>query len=65
MFLTEERYQAAGSKRLLYLSAEFLVGQSLRNNLFNLGLLKEVEEATHRFGFDLEKIANSQPEGES
>jgi starch phosphorylase len=35
---TEQRIHERGAKRLIYLSAEFLIGQSLRNNLFNLGL---------------------------
>lgn len=34
---TEERLYQRGAKRLVYLSAEYLIGQSLRNNLFNLG----------------------------
>jgi dTDP-4-dehydrorhamnose reductase len=36
---TEARYQAADAKRLYYLSMEFLMGQSLSNNLYNLHLL--------------------------
>ncbi|HEU4413219.1 MAG TPA: glycogen/starch/alpha-glucan phosphorylase [Candidatus Angelobacter sp.] len=62
MFKTEERFQAHDAKRLIYLSAEFLIGQSLRNNLFNLGLSKEADEATRRYGFSLEKIADSEPD---
>src|ERR1700733_8281160 len=45
---SEERRRSARAKRLLYLSAEFLIGQSLRNNLFNLGLLQEAEQATRQ-----------------
>src|ERR1700677_2809072 len=50
LFQTERRVHEAGAKRLVYLSAEFLIGQSLRNNLFNLGLLKEAEQATRAMG---------------
>ena len=37
MLETEERYRQQDSKRLYYLSIEFLIGQSLGNNLHNLG----------------------------
>ena len=35
-----------------YLSAEFLIGPQLNNNLLNLGIQKEAEEALKRFGID-------------
>ncbi len=35
MFETEERYQRGDPKRLYYLSIEFLIGQSLGNNLLS------------------------------
>src|SRR4051794_36691512 len=38
MLQTLGRYRQADAKRLYYLSMEFLIGRSLRNNLFNLGL---------------------------
>ncbi len=57
---SEQRVRRAGAKRLVYLSAEFLIGQSLRNNLFNLGLLKEAEQAVERMGFDLNDIADAE-----
>jgi glycogen phosphorylase len=57
---TEKRRRATGAKRLVYLSAEFLIGQSLRNNLFNLGLLKEAELATRALGFDLAEIVDAE-----
>ncbi len=57
---TEERVRALGAKRLIYLSAEFLIGQSLRNNLFNLKLLKEAELAVAALGFGLDEIVDSE-----
>ena len=57
---TESRVQAQGAKRLVYLSAEFLIGQSLRNNLFNLKLLPEAEQAIAAMGFDLEAIVDTE-----
>ncbi len=60
LIATEERRRRCRAKRLVYLSAEFLIGQSLRNNLFNLGLLEEAEEATRQLGFDLREIADTE-----
>ncbi|MGC2403937.1 MAG: glycogen/starch/alpha-glucan phosphorylase [Acidobacteriaceae bacterium] len=54
----EERRRRSRAKRLIYLSAEFLIGQSLRNNLFNLGLLTEAERAARGLGFDLGELAD-------
>jgi glycogen phosphorylase len=60
LFETERRVHETGAKRLVYLSAEFLIGQSLRNNLFNLGLLKEAEQAMRAMGFDLAEIVDAE-----
>lgn len=57
---TGERVHQSGARRLVYLSAEFLIGQSLRNNLFNLGLLKEAELATRALGWDLTEIIDAE-----
>lgn len=45
MYKTIHRYNAAGSKRVYYLSIEYLIGKSLENNLHNLelfNLLKDI-----------------------
>lgn len=60
LFQTEERYRAHNAKRLVYLSAEFLIGQSLRNNLYNMGMLEEAERATRQFNFSLEDVADAE-----
>src|ERR1700678_1065007 len=57
---SEETFRRRHAKRLVYLSAEFLIGQSLRNNLFNLGLLAEAELATRELGFDLREITDTE-----
>jgi starch phosphorylase len=57
---TDRRVHESGGKRLVYLSAEFLIGQSLRNNLFNLGLLEEAELATQAIGWDLSDIVDEE-----
>ncbi len=45
MYETIARYNQVGTKRIYYLSIEYLIGRSLENNMYNLGiydLLKEV-----------------------
>ena len=46
MYETIARYNHIGTKRIYYLSIEYLIGRSLENNLYNLGLydlLKEIK----------------------
>ena len=38
MYETIARYNKHGTKRIYYLSIEYLIGRSLENNLYNLGL---------------------------
>ena len=45
-----------GSKKLYYISAEFLIGKLLSNNLINLGLYDEVKEVLAANGKDLTEI---------
>ncbi|MBZ5507977.1 MAG: glycogen/starch/alpha-glucan phosphorylase [Acidobacteriia bacterium] len=62
MLRTEERYRRSDSKRLYYLSIEFLIGQSLGNNLHNLGRIDEWREALHNLGTDLDDIQDAEPD---
>lgn len=41
---------------------EFLLGQSLRNNLMNIGLLQQAEQAVTELGFDFEHITAEEPD---
>lgn len=50
MYRTIARYNQAGSKRVYYLSIEYLIGRSLENNLHNLGLFDLIKEI-HIDGF--------------
>ena len=50
------------SKRVYYLSMEFLMGRSLKNTLFNLGLTQLAEEALGDFGVRLEKLYDCEPD---
>ncbi|PVZ85502.1 glycogen phosphorylase [Serratia sp. S1B] len=62
-FFETKRYQeAAKSKRLYYLSMEFLLGQSLRNNLMNVGLLSAASQAINELGFDFDAIVGQEPD---
>lgn len=49
-------------KRVYYMSMEFLVGTSLRNNLYNLGLESQYKEVLKKYGFDLEKFYDMEPD---
>src|SRR5262245_6161329 len=62
MLATEARYQAADAKRLYYLSMEFLMGQSLSNNLYNLHLLDKCRQALRTLGVDLDELMENEPD---
>lgn len=42
-----------GNKKLYYISAEFLIGKLLSNNLINLGLYEEAEQILKKYGYEL------------
>ncbi len=56
LFETEKRYRRKDVKRLYYLSMEFLMGRSLGNNLYNLGINDLCKEALAGIGVDLNEI---------
>ena len=45
-----------GDRKLYYISAEFLIGKLLSNNLINLGLFEETREVLKKHGHDLTEI---------
>lgn len=49
-------------KQVYYLCMEFLMGRSLKNNLFNLGLTTAFEKATNELGFSLESLYEYEPD---
>jgi len=57
---TEKRYRQTDAKRVYYLSAEFLIGRSLENNLYNLELHRVCREAVGNLGFDLEAVMDEE-----
>lgn len=45
-------------KFVYYLSAEFLMGRSLLNTVFNLGLTGEYGEAVKKLGYEMEAVVD-------
>ena len=60
MLETEERYRREDPKCLAYLSIEFLLGQSLGNNLINLGFREPYRRALQNLGANLAEIEESE-----
>lgn len=49
-------------KRVYYLCMEFLLGRSLKNNVYNLGLQEEYEKALKSFNLTLEDLYEQEPD---
>ncbi len=60
--LTQATTQIAGSKKIYYISAEFLIGRLLSNNLINLGMYDKVKDVLAKYGKDINKIEEAEPE---
>jgi starch phosphorylase len=60
MMETESRYRHKDSKRLYYLSMEFLMGRSLGDNLSNLRLEELCSEVLAGFGVSLDAVLDSE-----
>lgn len=58
------RHTAEGqdSKQIYYLCMEFLMGRSLKNNLYNLGLTKVFDQALSSMGVSLDKLYEQEPD---
>ena len=54
---TQRSYYEDQSKRVYYLSMEYLPGKSLLNNLHCLGIYDEAKQALAEFGLELENVA--------
>ncbi|MBQ9480533.1 MAG: glycogen/starch/alpha-glucan phosphorylase [Clostridia bacterium] len=50
------------AKKVYYLCMEFLLGRSLKNNVFNLGIEKSMNEALSSFGYTLEDLYEEEPD---
>lgn len=66
--LTENRVKfktkvrAKGYKQIYYMSMEFLLGRSLRNHLYNLGLLETATDTVKDLGFDIDRLMAIEPD---
>lgn len=60
--LCKEKEENKGKKKIYYISAEFLIGKLLSNNLINLGIYDEVKELLRVNGKDLSAIEEIEPE---
>jgi starch phosphorylase len=59
---TAERFHGAGAKAVYYISMEFLLGRSLANNLYNLGLYPDMERAFANLGLRLSDVLEVEPD---
>lgn len=59
---TTAAYYRADAKRVYYLSAEFLLGRALRNNLLAVGLLDDVRDVLGELGIDLGALLEQEPD---
>jgi len=59
---TAEAYTKHGSRTVAYLSAEFLMGPHLGNNLLNLGITEEVRQAVGELGLNMDELLECEEE---
>ena len=60
--MAKEKEKNVGKKKLYYISAEFLIGKLLSNNLINLGIYDEVKEILEENGKKISEIEEVEPE---
>lgn len=59
---TAETYYKKQSRTAIYLSAEFLMGPQLGNNLVGLGIYDQVRQAVQEMGLDLDELLEQEEE---
>ena len=59
---TRRAYEAKPTKQLYYLSAEFLMGRALSNNLINTGIMDHVREVLKGMNVDYNVIEDEEPD---
>ena len=60
--LAQKKESQEGKKKLYYISAEFLIGKLLSNNLINLGIYDEISNILAENGKSLAQIEEIEPE---
>lgn len=59
---TAQTYKNTGARTVAYLSAEYLLGPQLGNNILNLGILDNVKQAVEALGIDLYTLVQQEEE---
>ena len=59
---TMRSYYRTDTKRVYYLSMEFLIGRTLMNSLLNMGVYDEAKQALEKIGLNLEEICEMEPD---
>ena len=60
--MSKEKEYEEGKKKIYYISAEFLIGKLLSNNMINLGIYDEVKNILKKEGKDICKIEELEQE---
>ncbi|MGP1717455.1 MAG: glycogen/starch/alpha-glucan phosphorylase [Methylophilus sp.] len=60
--ITRDAYRDADTKRVYYLSLEFLIGRMLSNAALNLGVAPELSDGLQEIGQQLEGVAEMEPD---
>ena len=58
----KKKVREKNAKQVYYMSMEFLLGRSLRNHLFNMGITEQVAEAVKSLGVELDELCEMEPD---
>lgn len=58
----KKKVRSSGTKQIYYMSMEFLLGRSLRNHLYNMGILDTATSAVSKMGFDIKSLMEIEPD---
>ena len=59
---TMRTYYKEDAKRVYYLSAEYLLGRSMGNNLLNMGMYTTAQRLFKQYGIELENLEEEEPD---
>lgn len=59
---TRRHFNETGSKRIYYLSMEYLIGRMLINALLNMGFFDECQQALVELGVDIDLVSELEPD---
>ena len=58
----KKRVREQNLKHVYYMSMEFLLGRSLKNHIYNMGIQDKVVSAVKELGFDIDDIYEIEPD---